>query len=98
MADLNSRQNQFITDLKNFAQTLENAYGQAHALGQAYDEEFSTAQDNDLADADNLEATYSFVAADVAAAVNQAVDNFVNFWTGVAVGTREYGSDLRRIK
>lgn len=98
MADLNSRQNKFITDLKNFAQTLENAYGQAYAIGQAYDEEFSAGQDNDLASADNLEATYNFDSTDVAAAANQGVDNFINYWNGSSVTAREYGQDLRRIK
>lgn len=98
MADLNSRQIQFINDLKELAETLEDAYGKAHAIAESYDEEFGNTQDNDLATADNLESTYNFDATDVTAAVNQGVDNFINYWTGNAVTTREYGKDLRRIK
>ena len=98
MANLNARQINFLTKLKTFAEDIKKLYGTAHDIAESYDEEFSNAQDNDLSTADNLEDVYNFDSGDVSAAVNQAVDNFINFWIGNAVTTREYGKDLRRIK
>ena len=98
MANLNTRHRDFITKLKDFAETLQNMYGEAYALKESYAEEFATSQDHDLADVDNLEATYAFDETDVQSAVNQACVNYCNFWVGDAVGTRDYGKDLRRIK
>lgn len=97
MANLNARQTQFLSDVKTLGKTFQDAYSQAQKIAESYDEEFGTSQDNDLATADDLEATYFFDAADVAAAVNQTVDNFINFWDGDAVTTREYGKDMRRV-
>jgi hypothetical protein len=37
--------------------------------------------------------TYS----DISTAMNQGVTNFIDFWVGNAVATREYGKDIRRI-
>lgn len=96
---LNVRQVNFITRLKNFATSLENMYGEAHALVQSHAEEFDDAQNNSfLTSNDDLEAAYFFDSDDVKTAVNQTVNDFLNFWNGDAVNTREHGKDLRRIK
>jgi hypothetical protein len=96
---LNSRQIDFITRLKKFATDMENLHSEAFNLGQAFDEEFDDAQDNSfLVSNTDLTTFYFFDSTDIKSAVNQSVDNFINFWTGSAVGTREYGKDLRRIK
>jgi hypothetical protein len=97
MADLNTRQNSFLQKLQTKANELVNLYGDFYELSQSYAEEFAAAQDNDLATANNLVATYGFDSADVAAAVNQGLLGFINFWVGNAVTTREYGKDLRRV-
>jgi hypothetical protein len=96
---LNTRQTTFITRLKTFATNMEALYGEAHALKNAYTEEFADNQDNCLlTDDSDLQDAYFFDCADVGTAINQAVANLINFWTGSAVGTRNYGTDLRRIK
>jgi len=96
---LNSRQTDFIARLKSFATKMESLYGEAHALKEAHAEEFDNLSDNSLLNATkDIEAIYFFDSSDVKTAVNQAVQNYINFWTGDAVGTREYGKDLRRIK
>ena len=41
----------------------------------------------------NLGLTYAAIST----ACNQVLTNFVNFWVGDAVATREYGNDTRRI-
>jgi hypothetical protein len=96
---LNARQVDFITKLKSFAATLESLYGEAHAIKESHAEEFDDAQDNSLLNENTaLEAAYSFDSADIKTAVNQAIENFLNYWNGFAVTTREYGKDLRRIR
>lgn len=95
---LNMRQINFITRLKTFSSNIECLYGKAHMLKKEFDEEFDTGKDHALADEETaLEATYSMGSADVEAAITSA-ENFMNYWTGVAVDTKEYGKDLRRIK
>lgn len=96
---LNARQIAFIGKLKNFANMMEMLYGEAFALKKCYEEEYDDEQDNSLLDSnEDLQETYSFDSEDVKTAINQANTNFINFWTNVAVSTREYGKDLRRIK
>lgn len=95
---LNTRQTTYITRLKNFANTIQELYGEAFALKKSHAEEFDDAQDNSFLDSNaDLEAAYYFDSIDVKTAINQTVQNFINFWTNQAVATREYGKDLRRI-
>lgn len=98
MANLNLRQVEFIARLKNFGTCIANLHSEAHSLTESYAEEYADAQDNDFGDADNLEETYNFDATDISAAITYAIANFINYWDGDAVETREYGKDIRRIK
>lgn len=96
---LNARQTAFITRLKTFAVTMENMFGEAHALKESYAEEFDDSQDNSLLNSNtDLEETYQFDSMDVKLSINMAIANFINYWTNVAVPTREYGKDIRRIR
>lgn len=101
MANLNDRQIAFINRTRAFAAHVADLYGEAYELKQSFDEEFESPQDNSIdptdGKADNLEEMYNFDYNDAKAALDQAVENFINYWTGAAVGTREYGKDLRRI-
>ena len=40
--------------------------------------------------------TIGLTYAAIAGACNQVLTNFINFWVGDAVKTREYGNDARR--
>lgn len=96
---LNGRQMNFITKLKAWCEKIEALYGEAHALGQSFDEEFDDASVNSLLDSNtDLNNTYAVQSTDVKVAINKTVDNFINFWTGSAVNTDEYGKYIRRIK
>lgn len=96
---LNARQMSFITQLKQFASNIEALYGEAHELSESFLEEFDDGQDHSfLVSNADLEAMYFMSSADVKAAVNQAAVNFINYWVGSAVTTREYGKDIRRVK
>lgn len=96
---INARHTAYLTRLKDFATTMETAYGEAHALKESFDEEFNGEQDNSFEDEnEELMAKFNFDSDDVKAAVDQAVTQFINYWTGIAVAQREYGKDLRRIK
>ena len=97
--DLNTRQSEFIRGLKESAEDMIKAYGKLKQLGESFDEEFSTGQDNDLS-LSTLEDALSAQGLDYTAiqtAINQGVDNYINFFEGSAVTTREYGKDLRRV-
>ena len=96
---LNARQETFIGKLKNFANMMEMMYGEACALKGSFTDEFDDEQDNSFLDSNtDLEETYFFDSNDVKTAINQAVANYINYWSNITVSIREYGKDLRRIK
>ena len=96
---LNERQSEFLSEIKNASNDLQNTYKKFKELEQHFAEEFATTQDNALDVAgvvDDLTAmglTYTVIAT----AINQGYINLINFWEGNAVATREYGKDVRRI-
>lgn len=96
---LNERQSVFISEIKSVSNDMQNAYQKIKELAEHFDEEFATNQDNAL---DNAGVTSDLTAmgldySAITAAINQGFDNFINFWEGNAVNTREYGKDIRRI-
>lgn len=67
---LNRRQIDFLTRLKAFAEKMESLYGEAHALKEAFAEEFDDAQDNSLLNEnEDLEIGYFFESTDVKTAI-----------------------------
>lgn len=96
---LNLRQSIFLSKLQMSCNKMQIAYQEAKELKEHFDEEFSNGQDNSLNDAgivddlDNMGLDYSSISA----CSSQGFTNYINFWEGTAVPTREYGKDVRRI-
>lgn len=96
---MNDRQVEFITELQALRKKLKDVYGRAKEVTQAFAEEFKATQDNAL-DGTGLVGDYDANGlnySDIQTMVEQGLANFINFWEGNAVVTREYGKDIRRI-
>lgn len=95
---LNTRQIDFVRRVQEFCALGVKMAQLATELDQQFDEEFDDAQDNSLLDETTaLEDGYGFASTDVKTAINQTVTEYINFWGGSAVTTREYGKDARRV-
>lgn len=92
---LNSLQLNFIAQIQALATSLKEAHASSFELKQAFDENFSTGDDNDLSVEDLTEFGFDYTA--IQTFCNQVCVQFPNFWTGSAVTTREYGQDSRAI-
>lgn len=93
----NTRQQYFINDLKALTRKLQEASVTAPELKQRFDEEFATTQDNALDTMTTELAEIGLTYTAIQTAINQAITQLDNFWTGSAVATREYGQDARRV-
>ena len=98
MTTLNDSQRKFLNRMVSIDASLASMIGQVRELIQEHDEIYDTGQALDLNDLTDLFSTYGFAATNVATTINQGYVNFLNFWDGNAVTTREYGKDIRRVQ
>lgn len=99
---MNNKQVYFIEKVKAHAALMVKLSADSAAIKSMFDELHSTGDDYSLDPADAIVTTAELTAmgvnyADLTAAINQAVNGYVNFYTGAAVTTREYGIDIRTI-
>lgn len=99
MDSLNERQLAFINKLKYLAALMDQVHNLSFQLKESFTEEFKSSQDNALDEAglaDDL-AALGLDYSSIQAICDQALTNYVKFYTNEAVSTREYGKDVRRI-
>lgn len=93
----NSREEQFVQDVRTIGQAFQILYGKAFRLKESFAEEFKSSQDNALDEHTTELAALGIEYADIQVFCEQVCVNYNNFWLGNSVGTREYGKDARRV-
>ena len=91
---LNSRQAAHVERVQVCCKLGNLLYDLCAQLKEANDEEFAAGQVNAIATED-LEEGFYVTLGKLTAAVNLYCGNFINFWEGEAVSTRQYGKEAR---
>ena len=97
---MNSRQFNFIEEMKRMADIKAAVYGYDKLYQQMWDEEFKTGKDNDLNTLTSAEwAELGFEYDDVNDFVTRNIDHSITYWEGGStLADVERGRYARRIK
>ena len=94
---MNTRQANFIGDVRDVCQQAMDLYGKIYNLRESFMEEFSTGKDNDLSLLVDELADWGLNYDALVETCNQFFRGYTNFWEGADIATRQYGKSARRV-